>query len=611
MIQKFKALPLNKQIILLIATLGIYISFISLYSTFTFYKQMTNTVESNQELYFNQLLLACETNFEEIEDICSSVAYNQLVQNYLLETDPNNKFTLYQHVVNLLNNTKSLNSGIIDIAILGDTKNRANISGDIATYEHLYGMIPSDTDSVYYSGKTEYYIANRKYSCVIAAMPVYSLSAGSRKIGVAFVTVNPVQLFDRAVFSDNIVINEFLFADQNNELIIGDNEVYQLILKEKETAAVFTVRMDNHSYKNSCTYSVRQGKVSSMGGIIYSYYNKSNFDNSMLISFSGQIILILAAFIAASILLLTSYKSISESLLQLNGVMNKIISGKRSGLSERITLDPGKTFSSEVISTATAFNEMLDEINRLNTSIFMNYTQLYEMEMLQKKTEIAFLRSQINPHFLYNTFSVICGLAAENQTQGVIDITQSLSQIFRYSISGDDIVTLQQELEVVKSYLLIQTKRFENRFTVEFDCAENTLSALIPKMIIQPIVENAIVHGLEKSLKEGKLQIGSRFKKDENALVIWIYDTGVGMPKEVLESIRNNLNRDADHIITYYHEQNELIPEIIKESIGLCNVNRRIALYFGAAHGLHIDSEENVGTNVQIKIPFSEKRKQR
>ena len=88
MIQKFKALPLNKQIILLIATLGIYILFISLYSTFTFYRQMTNTVESNQELYFNQLLLSCETGFEEIEHICSSVAYNQLVQNYLLRPIP-------------------------------------------------------------------------------------------------------------------------------------------------------------------------------------------------------------------------------------------------------------------------------------------------------------------------------------------------------------------------------------------------------------------------------------------------------------------------------------------------------------------------------------------
>ena len=249
---------------------------------------------------------------------------------------------------------------------------------------------------------------------------------------------------------------------------------------------------------------------------------------------------------------------------------------------------------------------MLDEINRLNTNIFMNYTKLYEMEMIQKNRN-CFLRSQINPHFLYNTFSVICGMAAENQMQGVIDITQSLSQIFRYSICGDDIVTLEQELEVVKSYLLIQTSRFEDRFTVEFDCAKETLSALIPKMIIQPLVENAIVHGLEKSLKKGKLQIGSRINKDENALVIWIYDTGVGMPAEMLESIRRNLKRKADHLITEHQKERELLPETKKESIGLCNVNRRIALYFGESHGLHIDSEENVGTNIQIKIPFSEK----
>ena len=390
------------------------------------------------------------------------------------------------------------------------------------------------------------------------------------------------------------------YSDANNQLILGDDEFYPLVLQEEnESKDEFIVKKNNQVYK------VKRQKVNHMDGTIFTYYNKSAYDNSVFSPISRQTALMITAFIAVSIFLMASYKSISQSLLQLNGIMNKIGSGKWSGLSDRITLDPDKIYSKEVIATLTAFNEMLDEINRLNNNIFKNYTKMYDMEMLQKKTEIAFLRSQINPHFLYNTLSLICGMASENQTQGVIEVTQSLSRIFRYSIHGDDVVTLGEELEVIRNYVLIQTNRFEDRFTVEYDCADITMSALIPRMIIQPLVENAIVHGLEKSLKKGKLVIGSRFKKDENVLVIWVYDTGVGMSHKRLESIREYLNNNAEHIIDNYHDNPYSIHEETQESIGLCNVNRRISLQFGQSYRLHIDSEENVGTNIQIKIPFT------
>ena len=597
----FKALPLNRQIMLLIAILGIFILFISLYSTFTYMNQMSTTVERNQELYFNQLLLSAETNFEEIGHISSSIAYNQLVQNYLLESDPNNKFTLYQHMVNLLNNTKTLNNTIIDIALIGENRNSANLSGDISIYYDLYKKIPDNTDTAHFFGKTDYYIADNRYIALVVSMPVYNLSSGGKnQIGVVFVTINPSLLFHQIINTDNVIANEILFSDANNQLILGDDEFYPLVLQEEnESKDEFIVKKNNQVYK------VKRQKVNHMDGTIFTYYNKSAYDNSVFSPISRQTALMITAFIAVSIFLMASYKSISQSLLQLNGIMNKIGSGKWSGLSDRITLDPDKIYSKEVIATLTAFNEMLDEINRLNNNIFKNYTKMYDMEMLQKKTEIAFLRSQINPHFLYNTLSLICGMASENQTQGVIEVTQSLSRIFRYSIHGDDVVTLGEELEVIRNYVLIQTNRFEDRFTVEYDCADITMSALIPRMIIQPLVENAIVHGLEKSLKKGKLVIGSRFKKDENVLVIWVYDTGVGMSHKRLESIREYLNNNAEHIIDNYHDNPYSIHEETQESIGLCNVNRRISLQFGQSYRLHIDSEENVGTNIQIKIPFT------
>lgn len=123
---------------------------------------------------------------------------------------------------------------------------------------------------------------------------------------------------------------------------------------------------------------------------------------------------------------------------------------------------------------------------------------VYLKDIAERDLELQMLRNQINPHFLYNTLTMICGMAAEGMTDKIILVTGALSQIFRYSIKGNDLVSLREELEIVKSYLMIQKERFADRFTIEYNFSDDAYDCLIPKMVIQPLVENAIVHGLEK-----------------------------------------------------------------------------------------------------------------
>ncbi len=223
--------------------------------------------------------------------------------------------------------------------------------------------------------------------------------------------------------------------------------------------------------------------------------------------------------------------------------------------------------------------------------------------MNNRQTEIAFLRSQINPHFLYNTLTTICGMAAANMNDQIIDVTNALSQIFRYSVRGGDMVCLSEELDIIRSYVMIQSCRFEDRFSVEYQLPDDTLQCRIPKMIIQPLVENAIVHGLEPSLKSGRLIISTSLDAKKKLLTISVMDTGVGMSAEKLSQLRTTLAESMQHKSANAQDNLQAFDAKAHDSIGIFNVNSRIVLYYGEQYALKLDSWEGLGTNMQICIP--------
>lgn len=196
-------------------------------------------------------------------------------------------------------------------------------------------------------------------------------------------------------------------------------------------------------------------------------------------------------------------------------------------------------------------------------------------------------------------------MSTEGHSEDIINICQALAQILRYSIKGNEFVTFSQEFEIIKSYLMIQSTRFEGRFTIEYNITDEILNARIPKMILQPLVENSIVHGLENKLEMGHLQIGALRDPSNNTLVLWVYDTGLGMNENKLEEIRQSLIFSGiDTILSSHASKDEITPKEENDSLGLTNVNSRIRLYYGEEYHLNVDSEENIGTNIQIRIPF-------
>jgi len=235
--------------------------------------------------------------------------------------------------------------------------------------------------------------------------------------------------------------------------------------------------------------------------------------------------------------------------------------------------------------------------------VIMMLRQLIEKEynetILRKQAELNALQGQINPHFLYNTLDTIRGQALWEGMDSIADMTQALAKCLRYCINiNNEMVTLAEEFENVQNYIKIQQTRFSDKLQFEIDIDElvdkDILRYKVPKLTIQPIVENAVYHGLEKQKEKGKVTIKA-FSTDTR-LSINIIDDGLGIPTKRLKMLNKNL---------YLGQASDAEEDSDKkQSIGLYNVNQRIKLYYGDEFGLRIQSVLGIKTNVEIIVPI-------
>jgi len=220
------------------------------------------------------------------------------------------------------------------------------------------------------------------------------------------------------------------------------------------------------------------------------------------------------------------------------------------------------------------------------------------MDLNKRQAQYLALQNQINPHFLYNTLESIRGEALIAGLDSVADMTEALAKFFRYTITNiENLVTVQDELDNCETYFLIQKYRFGDRLQlhIDYDAEDwaDIMNCKIPKLTLQPILENSIIHGTELKVETGNLRI--QFERTQDRLLIRISDDGVGMDEETLTRLNRKLGRDGDELIR---------GEERRGGIALANVNSRIHLIFGEEYGLHVYSVPQKGTDVEITIPF-------
>lgn len=221
------------------------------------------------------------------------------------------------------------------------------------------------------------------------------------------------------------------------------------------------------------------------------------------------------------------------------------------------------------------------------------------LDSSRKQAEYLALQNQINPHFLYNTLEGIRSEALLSHNPGIAHMTETLSNFFRYTISNlDTMVTVEDELRNVDNYYQIQKYRFGDRMklSVEYEDGDEAVinSCRMPKLILQPVVENAIRHGLEPKVENGNIRI--RFQLTEKRLLIFISDDGVGMDREQLDKLNGQLRG------TRFEVREPDSPKT-KGGIAMINVNNRIKLIYGDAYGMQFYSTRGCGTDVEITLP--------
>jgi two-component system sensor histidine kinase YesM len=237
----------------------------------------------------------------------------------------------------------------------------------------------------------------------------------------------------------------------------------------------------------------------------------------------------------------------------------------------------------EITELGMSFNIMIGKIRDLLDS------KIKEQENL-KKAELRALQAQINPHFLYNTLDTIIWMAQSNKTDQVIDIVSALSSFFRISLSkGKDWITIGEEIERTRSYLTIQKMRYRDIMDFKIELDEAVTNYTILKLILQPLVENALYHGIKNKRQGGTITVRAE-QKNENEILIEVEDDGIGFTSEKLAQLQAELDDDSGEIR-------------LETGFGIGNVNQRTKLYYGKQYGLSVKSEYNTGTCVTLVIP--------
>lgn len=276
--------------------------------------------------------------------------------------------------------------------------------------------------------------------------------------------------------------------------------------------------------------------------------------------------------LVASVIAVIISTTITKPLKILENTMHRVEEGD-------FTVKSDIPLGNEIGHLSSTFNVMLTRIKRLMDNAVAN-------EEEKRKSEIRALQAQINPHFLYNTLDAIIWMSAAGKNAEVVEMTSALAELFRTSISkGDSLVTLQNEIENIKSYLTIQKMRYGDKLSYKVQIPDSLFRKLTPKLILQPIVENAVYHGIKLSPTGGTITIGAQ--QTQKLLVLTVEDDGVGMTEQQIAQLlepRQNTER----------------------GIGIMNVNNRLRLSFGAEYGLHYYSGPDRGTRVEIWLPLSD-----
>lgn len=428
---------------------------------------------------------------------------------------------------------------------------------------------------------------NSREKTEITFFSQYMSNYNFRQFGYILIDIKKEQLFrelsqiHKKVFDFTYIIDEKgEIIDKIGDPLLEDEIILAYGIQPNKTHEIKKIKGEEYYLISQSLSTYPNWKV--VGGVAYGKVKK---DSTLILNIVYSIGLI-SVFIAVIISYFLS-KKITDPILEINRAMTQFEERKWPGKLKVKTED-------ELKSLINAFNRMVEQFRALLDQVHQEHEEKAKVEVKTLKLKLELLQAQINPHFIHNTLNAVQYLALKRGADDIRDLIQSFNLLLRASMSETrDFVTVKEELELVVSYINIQRYRYDFNLTVIYDVDDRLKDVQIPKLILQPIVENAFYHGIIPKDCGGTINIDIHEYQEQ--LLICVTDDGMGMGEEELRYV---LSEKVKH-----H------PHSGFNNIGLLNINARLGLYYGDAYKLQIQSEWEKGTCVWFHIPRLERHK--
>lgn len=388
-----------------------------------------------------------------------------------------------------------------------------------------------------------------------------------------------------AIFSDSPHVNSYLVG-ATGEVLVSPNSRHLLGQSIGETVGVSDYVLGSGRVQGESSVVLSRA-VTGLPIHLVTEVEKALFDNqirrvqgmALLLGIGVLIVSVAAAFLTA--------ERLTDGLYSVLNSMDRV---GRGDFEHRLNAEAGAA-NRDLRRLVTDFNVMIDRIN-----VLMSNAQ--EQERISTLTQIRALQAQINPHFLYNTLDLIRGLAGARKTEEIKETAASLADLFRYSIDRqDEPVRLSDEIDSLDNYLRIQYLRFDQQVSVEVTISDGAAQCVVPRLILQPLVENCFRHGIAELLRPAKISLSAWIDRERDDLIVRVADTGVGIRPERLAQIRETLYGPSRTSERANSEESHY-----GLAVGLRNVHRRLQLLYGERAGLSIDGVPDQGTTVRIVL---------
>ena len=547
--------------------------------------KFTNTsIFENSSEYTHTIIQQMNQNIDSYIDYMENIAYlissNEDVQDYLFDEkiDNEGRYRILNQLQTILDCRSDIrNVGIISKngrMLINDGSKSVNQDLDLNTQEWYATALEKPNGPILTSSHVQHIISGERPWVITLSRGIRDRSGSGEKEGVFFIDLNYSAISELCDQSTVGTKGYAFILDAKGNIVYHPQQ--QQLYNELQTENISLI-MDTDE-DTVLTGTGNDGKLYSISRSEktgWTVVDCTNVKELLSKSRQAQSVYVLTAIILVIVALLFSRfmaRSITLPIQKLRDSMKKVQEGDFS------VSDVVVDSKNEIGSLTKSFDVMTHRIHELMEQ------NVHEQEE-KRKSELKALQSQINPHFLYNTLDSIIWMAEGKKNEEVVLMTASLARLLRQSISNEDeVVPIANEVEYARGYLTIQKMRYKDKLEFQIEVDSSILYIPLIKLVLQPIIENAIYHGLKYKESKGLL-IVKGFMKDGNA-VLQVIDDGVGMDEETLAHIYDK------HKVNYH-----------SNGVGVYNVQKRLKLYYGEDYGITYTSELGKGTTATITIP--------